>query len=272
MVGPKYDPPLAGSISACLSSGWSLIGATIRGGNHVLEGIPCQDVHAYQFEGDTLFLAVADGVSSASKAHLGANLAVQTALQEGVALFKAARPVTEKGWIDLLHSSFESSRARLTEEASSLNTPLSDYATTLILAILHPEGLAAGHIGDGAVVCLDAEGEFRTICPPQNGEFANETFSLTLPDALDRMVCTIHPAPVQALALFSDGVQRFSIHQNDFSPHVPFFAPLFTQLEGVKEIENAAQSLSMFLSSEKVQSLSGDDKTLVLAGKRRKDG
>lgn len=131
--------------------------------------------------------------------------------------------------------------------------------------------LAAAMIGDGAVVKMDDDGSFSTVCAPQIGEFANETFAITLADALDKVTYYGSQESVQNLGIISDGLLRIAIHHVDYSPHVPFFAPLFRQLGRITDAEKAAQSLADFLASEKVRNLSGDDKTLVLVGRKSKE-
>jgi hypothetical protein len=253
--------------SALLTPDWVLIGATIQGSHQLLESRPCQDAQAFLSMDDVLLIAIADGLGTALCAQQGAQLAVQAVLKGAGDLLAAAIPGTEEGWHELLQSSILGSRARLEEEAGRQRAPMADYATTLILAIVSRGWLATAHIGDGAVVMLDGDGVFSMVLTPQNGEYANETFSLTLPDASERVVYQVCQANVQALGLLTDGLQRLSIHQFDGSPHVPFFAPLFQQLPGITDPAKAARSLAGFLSSEKARKLSGDDKTLVLVGR-----
>ena len=262
---PQAQP--AESTSALLTPDWVLIGATVQGSHPLLEGRPCQDAQAFRAVNGALLVAVADGVGSAPHAQQGAQLAVQAALQGAGERLASAMPENEADWLDLLQVAMLRGRAGLEDEASRQGAPLEDYATTLILAILSHGWLAAAHIGDGAAVLLDGNGVFTTVLPPHNGEYANETFSLTLPDMGEHLVYQVCRVEVQALGMLTDGLQNLSIHRADSSPHVPFFAPLFQQLPGITDPGKAARSLAAFLSSEKVLRLSGDDKTLVLIGR-----
>jgi hypothetical protein len=266
---PELQPTSSSAeiLSALLTSEWVLVGATVQGSHHLLEGRPCQDAQAYLLTKGVLLIAIADGLGTALNAQQGAKLAVETALQRAGDLLGVSFPQADSDWLELLKAAVLSARTRLEEEANRQGDSFEDYATTLIFVIVYNDWLAAAHLGDGAVVLLDTEGKYSTILPPQNGEYANETFSLTLPDALERVVYQVRQVRLQALGLLTDGLQHLSIHQADSSPHVPFFAPLFQQLPGISDAGKAAHSLAGFLSSEKVRKLTGDDKTLILIGK-----
>jgi len=250
---------------------WVLIGATVQGSHHLLESIPCQDAQGFRAIRDTIVVAIADGMSSASQAASGAELSIRATLESAAASLLVGIPASEEQWIEVMKTAFSSARSRLDEEASIKGVKKGDFATTLILAILTPNWLATAQIGDGAVVLLDEAGLFSTVCLPQSGEFINETFAITLPDALDRIVYHASQVRATAISLFTDGLQHISIHQADCSPHIPFFAPLFRQLPGITDASKAALSLAGFLTSEKVRQLSADDKTLVLVGRNAND-
>ena len=266
---PELQPstPPAEIVSAFLTPDWVLIGATLQGSHHLLEGTSCQDAQAFYSTQDALLVAIADGLGTALYARQGAQQAVQAAVEAARDRLATVVPNDEAGWLDLLHHTLQGTRANLEEEAHRQDASLDDFATTLIFVILTHEWLAAAHIGDGATVLLDADGKFSTLMPPQNGEYANETFSLTSPDALERIAYHVRQGNLQALGLLTDGLQRLSIHQIDGSPHVPFFAPLFQQMPGISDPTRAAHSLAGFLASEKVRKLTGDDITLILIGK-----
>jgi hypothetical protein len=260
-----------GQTSSWLARGWILIGATVQGANHLLEGVPCQDFHGFITSENSLAVAVADGLGSALLSQVGAEMAVKSALQTAGKCLSGTLPDNTDDWTVLLYEVFSAARKALIEEAVRQDHPLADFATTLILAIVTGDWLVAANIGDGAVVIKDDQGGFSTFCTPQNGEYVNETFSLTLPDALERVSFRAVRERIQNLGLLSDGLQRVAVHQSDDAPHVPFFAPLFSQLAGITTPARAASSLVDFLDSEKVRKLSGDDKTLVLVG-RKNDG
>ena len=244
-----------------------LIGATVQGSHHLSEGVFCQDAQAVASIGDILLIAVADGLGSVPQAGRGAFLAVQEALDTAKNILNHEIPDYEEKWVDVLKTSFSKAHLRLEQEADYSESPLSDFSTTLNLVLLTDQWLAIANIGDGAVVLQDSNSLLSTVCPPQTGEYANETFALTHPNALDQAAYLVQEVKVQALGISSDGLQHLSLHQTDYSPHIPFFAPLFRQLSGIKDPQRAADALAKFLSTGKVNELSGDDKTLILVGR-----
>ena len=55
-----------------------------------------------------------------------------------------------------------------------------------------------------------------------------------------------------------------AIRLSDLTPHAPFFDPLKTYLEQTKNPESNTQYLEQFLNSDRLNSRTNDDKTLLL--------
>jgi len=257
------DPELA-------ASKWVVVGASVQGTSHIKIPLPCQDAHAYKAINDSILVAaVADGLGSAMYAQAGSQLAAACAVSFVEQALAASIPGDEATWVDLARSCFLSACARLEEEAQNNQATLRDYSTTLLLAILTPDWLVAGHIGDGAAVASLEDGSLVVVSLPQNEEYVNVTFPLTMPDMINVAEFKASPIKVKALALMSDGMQHVSIHTADNTPHAPFFEPLFRQLPGVKDMHKASQNLAEFMASDSISSHTDDDKTLVLIGQRR---
>jgi hypothetical protein len=248
---------------------WIILGASVQGTQHIQESLPLQDAFEFRTEGDnTLLIGVADGLGSAPLSATGARLAVTASLNWLEAALWRGFPQSEQEWEDLIQETVINARAAIEEQAQNQNIGIDDYATTLLLAIATPDILVTGHVGDGAVVAMQSKGPLLTMSEPQNGEYINETFSITSINARLSLHVGFNPRFVDCLALFSDGLQRLALHQQDNSPHEPFFKPLFDQMPGIEDPAKAVSILANFLNSDRVNALTGDDKTLVLA--RRK--
>jgi hypothetical protein len=251
------------------SANWVALGSSVRGTHHIRDNQPRQDAFGIRLAaGDTILIAVADGVGSASQAEIGSYLAASTALDWLESNLWQSGPNNHEDWEAIFRESFLKASNRLEEQASLQGLPATDFATTLLLAAASPDYLITGQIGDGAIVAMEIDGVLLTVSHPQQGEYVNETFSITSPTSSQLAQVQFHPMQVDCLALFSDGLQRLSLHQQDNSPHQPFFAPLFQQLPGIEDTAKAAANLADFLSSERVNALTGDDKTLVLAKRK----
>jgi hypothetical protein len=129
--------------------------------------------------------------------------------------------------------------------------------------------LVVAQIGDGAVVAMDMDDSLFTVTRLQRGEYANETHFLVQEDALDQLVIDVVDRPVQALAVMSDGLIRLALKMPSQEPHTPFFSPLFRFAASVEEDDAkrdaAGEQLAAFLSSDRVNARTDDDKSLVLA-------
>jgi hypothetical protein len=250
-------------------SPWVVVGAAVQGASHQRSGLPCQDAFADRatFE-SVLLVAVADGLGSATLAREGAALATAGILDGLESALSQAIPEDEAGWEALLRAGFQRAREQLQAAAHEQQVDLRAFNTTLLVAAIAPGWLAAGHIGDGGVVALMEDQALATLCAPQSGEYVNQTFPITLPNALDIAEFSTCRGQVAALALLTDGVQPLALRLSDNQPHPAFFLPLFGQLPGVKDPAAASHKLADFLASERVCARTSDDKTLVLVGRR----
>ena len=248
---------------------WRAYGASVRGTSHRRSGLPCQDAHGWrELPAGGLLCAVADGLGSAPRADEGAQRAVAAALDALAAALTAAPAAPaasdEAAIAGSLRAAFAAARAALERDADP--NPLRDYATTLLLAAVTPGWTAVGQIGDGAVVGHWPDGRLETLSLPQRGEYANETTPLTSPDALARLQVRVWPAPLRALALFSDGLQGLCINLATGAPFERFFAPFLQALAGPFDGEATGTRLAAFLESARVCARTDDDKTLLVAG------
>ncbi len=249
---------------------WVAVGACVQGTSHIQTGLPCQDYLAYRLIGaDILTAVIADGLGSEPRSRQGARLACETCAVFLEDELGRAVPDDIEAWRKLLQETFTQARRALEEAARLEQAALREYGTTLLLVILCGDWLATGNLGDGAAVAWLEDGSLQTICTPQSGEYINETFPLTMPDALGQAEFSAYRQRIKALALMTDGMAHISLRRPDQIPHPPFFQPLFQQLPAVAHAQAASQKLASFMESERVCSLTDDDKTLVLIGKRQ---
>ena len=258
---------------------WQVIGASVAGSAHTRAGRPGEDAHAWRRSAGLLVLAVADGAGSAARAAEGATCAVTVAVDAADHALADMAPTTVAGWQALLSQAALVARTALealvppptvAPAAGALLDPalaaaptLRDFATTLLLAVVTAEGVAALQIGDGALVISDSAGALTVVTHPNHGEYLNETLFLTGDDPLAGAQFAIRQvADLRAVALLTDGLQALALTLADNTPHAPFFAPLFAH--AAQAAGDAAQ-LTAFLDSARVAERTDDDKTLLLA-------
>lgn len=249
-------------------SNWHFVGASVVGTSHLRLGLPCQDSFGIKWlpSGEVL-LAVSDGAGSAEKAEQGSDLVVQAALASLERLLATETPTSESDWRAVVQAAFREARTALIRRAVMSKSLARDYAATLMLVVLtaSPKWTIGGLIGDCAAVALQHNGQLFSLCQPQKGQYANMTNFLTSRDALSQLDIQIRAEPVQAVALFSDGLLELALNIAQNKPYAPFFKPLFAFAGATPDEEEAKRQLEAFLNSERVNARTDDDKTLVLA-------
>ena len=230
--------------------------------------VPCQDAHLYRVlpEGH-LVIAVADGAGSAARSDEGARLAVQQAILSLEIVLSDSIPTDELLWRATMAQCFADAGDAIAQLAAQDGSSLRVFATTLTCAVVTPDQLIVGQIGDGLAVASDGEGNLLATVRPQRGEYANEAYFLTMPQAGDYVDVQVHALTVRALAMSTDGLLRLALKLPAYAPHPPFFKPLFAFIAAAGDTALAGQQLAGFLASPRVCARTDDDKTLVLAAR-----
>ena len=121
-----------------------------------LGGLPCQDAFAARVArapcgSEVLVAALADGAGSAERADAGARLATSLSVEVAAeALADGAGKLEEAG--RLLRFAAEQARLAIAALAGHEARSMADFASTLLLVMLHADGGVVAQIGDGAVV------------------------------------------------------------------------------------------------------------------------
>jgi hypothetical protein len=212
--------------------------------------------------GDTLVVAVSDGLGSAAHSEIGSALASKTAVS---LVAKALEASTTPDYAHICTAAFASARDQLVTRATADNKDVRDYACTLLLVILTPTAWAIQHIGDGAVVGIAPDQSVRTLSTPDNGEFINSTYPLTSADYASHMRFATGNETLYGIAVVSDGVQPMCINYKTGAAYPGFFAPLVQWLAGLQDLTRADEVLGSMLDSAQFRQKSDDDMTLVLA-------
>lgn len=234
---------------------WKVLGASVTGNSHRDNGMECQDASGWRSDPGVTCLAVADGAGSRPLSGAGSALAVERAL---LVVAKRADPLGPMAWI---RDAFEDARGQIAAMAASTGHAVDDYATTLALAILTPDAIAIGQVGDSIAV-TEVAGHYRSVDPETKGEYVNETVFITTHDWLDHLRMTVMPAEAaDMVALSTDGL-RYKIlsHPVTAVPFAPFFDDLASY---VRTPEASCEGISHFLAG--LDDQTGDDKTLVAA-------
>jgi len=243
---------------------WKAVGKSVAGTSHSKGEVPCQDFcdywHCQLGDEHALIIGIADGAGSAALAHVGSRETVGCLMQQAASCGHQLEKITAqvvRGWI-------EKTLEYLAEVAARENTEQSQLACTVLLAILGENQAVFAQIGDGGWV-VDYQGNFEAVTWPFNGDFVNQTKFITSPDALDFLQFARRDGPLSAAAGFTDGMQSLALKFADKSVHGPFFEAMFAALRESDDSTSLLAPLIAFLSSERVNERTDDDKTLVLA-------
>jgi len=211
---------------------------------------------------------VADGAGSAPRGGAGAALACRTIAGAAAEALPGGIPC-ETTLCEMLHAA----HVRLAEAACRAERPLRDLATTVIVALSDGATTVAAHVGDGAAVARCAEG-WRILSWPESCEHAGTTRFLTEEPPAIRTARI--DAPVSAVALLTDGLERLVLDLAAKAPHPPFFdmvaAPLDTLAADpetpVGRHRALSAALGRYLDGETVNERTDDDKSLAVAVRR----
>ena len=246
--------------------GWRWAAASEIGTSHLRLGTRKQDAMACFSAGEgreALYAIVCDGAGSAEHGGQGASVICRTLSESLKRHFFAqlALPDDEAiwSWIDL-------ARGRLAVAAGNREKPRRAFASTLVMLAAVGDNLITVHVGDGSVVGRNEDGNWATLSPPENGEYASMTFFLT-DDPSPRLRISRFTGTYTAFAVFSDGIENFTLDSRTNEPHQPFFKTMLRPLDDTAdEGRNAALStaLAAFLSGPRVCEKTDDDKTLLL--------
>ena len=245
---------------------WSWASASCIGTSHSQSGQPLQDAHTCRMiypagvpgasasslhpastqptgaddDGNTApwLLAIAcDGAGSATHSRLGAVLTCRTLSQAVHRYFGQPYP---PGLPDdaTLHVWVERARQRIALAAARRGLQPRDFACTLLFALSNGRQTLVAHTGDGGIVAHHAQTQtWQTLSWPEHGEFAATTRFITdTPPEQTRI--GRFDTPFDALAVFTDGIERLVLDMKTRTPHAPFFGAMTTPL--LDEVPTAA--------------------------------
>lgn len=152
----------------------------------------------------------------------------------------------------------------LQERAVTDGYSIDDLASTLLIVVATPNGIAAMQIGDGFITVRYQHEEPQLLFAPDKGEYINETTFVTSANALEAMRVVVQPGKPEFICASTDGLERLAIRMSDWTPFIPFFQPLEEYLRETDNLEESDEYLLSFLNSDRLNARTDDDKTLFL--------
>jgi len=252
--------------SKAAAAKWRVLSASVPGSSHMRRGLACQDFNRFRILSDgTLIIVVCDGAGSAQRASEGAYSAARLSVDFLAEHIASSRPTDVCSWGLLLRHCLDHVRSELIELATRMEGTAnpSDFATTLLIAVLSTDFIATAQIGDGAIVTRRDPGGLSVLTEPGRNEYINETTFVTSPEYPDSICARVESAAnVTGIAALTDGLQMLAIKFPDNLAHSPFFDPIF---EFAAAEDSGDIDIEEFLRSDRVCDRTDDDKTLVIA-------
>jgi hypothetical protein len=241
---------------------WNQFGASVRGSSHKAADLPCQDAFTYAEPcPGVAVLVMADGAGSAALGERGAKVAVGSVIKtlndQACSILRGETVAS-----DALRYAITVAHEALLTAAESEGRSIRDFATTLQIACLTPEVVAYGRVGDGGCVMASADGTLVALSPRPRNVFVNETTFVTCDDVEPEIIA--QAAAVEAVAMFTDGLQPVAMNLAQWHPHERFFTPLFAFARRQTLPQSAAEALLAFLSEDRIEARTDDDRSLIL--------
>ncbi len=254
---------------------WRAIARSSIGTSHQKQDMPCQDYGGCKILNDVIVGAVADGAGSAKYSDIGAKLAVKTALEYLTEVEEwlqdpkhfwqlTEKPFSEEEAKELFANTVKKVVTALEQQAASDGYSVDDLACTLLVVVATPNWVAAMQIGDSFVVVRCQQEDHQLLFQPDKGEYINETTFVTSAKALDTMRVCVRSGKQEFICAATDGLERVAIRMSDWTPFAPFFKPLEEYLREINDPEQEDEYLMSFLDSDRLNTRTDDDKTLLL--------
>ncbi len=255
---------------------WRSVVRSAIGVSHQQQQLPCQDYGGDRVLGDILVGAVADGAGSARHSDIGAQLAVETAVQflawteewlqkRGRSWLNLPTTIPTQTVIDRLFiRTVAKVRSTLQTTASANGYTTDDLACTLLAFVATPAWVAAMQIGDGFMVVRSPNQDYHLLFQPDKGEFANQTTFVTSTNALEDLQIRVLAGKYEFICAATDALEKVAIRLHDWTPFPPFFQPLAEYLDETPDPNQDDAYLVSFLESDRLNARTDDDKTLLL--------
>ena len=245
---------------------WKYAATSAIGTSHLkTEDGVCQDAHRCIITPDVRRMAciVSDGAGSASRSAEASRLVC-----DRTAMLVSHAPEDDVHTEGYARRVISELRLALEELAESEDVPLRQFACTLLVAIVTDDVCTFWQLGDGAI-CFreDGQEEYKVAIWPSKGEYANTTYFLTDSNASDELEWDSVEMQIADVAVFSDGLERLALDFKTQKAHTKFFTGLFPHLydRPAGEASEIQEQLAQFLTSDRINAKTDDDKTIILA-------
>ena len=245
-----------------------IAGASTIGTSHIKNEKPCQDKFFSKKIKNVATISLADGAGSCSKSDIGAEICTRYIVDFLCNNFDKTFLQSD---LEISEEILKGVRKSLQNMSDELNAPLKDFSSTLLFVAVKGNKFLAGHIGDGLIGSFDESGS-QVFSPPENGEFSNQTFFITMGDAKDHL--RIYKGNLNStlgFILMSDGSYEslFDTQKNELTDaNSTFFSWLVDKKNSIEKIEKSLEETLI----NKFTQRTFDDCSIILLSTKQVDG
>ncbi len=246
---------------------WAWMGASCRGVSHVKAETRRQDAYScFATRGGAVLVTIlSDGAGSASHGGEGASLVCRTM---ATSLRRHFCETSDMPDDDTIRCWLDEARDRIGTAADRRGLKPRDFAATMVATISDGADTLVAHVGDGSSVVRETgDGSWHALSWPAQGEYASTTFFV--PDEPEPRLQIVRSASgIDAIATFTDGIERLALDYATQTAHPPFFRGIIAPLDGTPEAGldlDLSGKLKAYLDTAPINDRTDDDKTLVLA-------
>ena len=245
-----------------------IAGASTIGTSHIENEKPCQDKFFSKKINNVATISLADGAGSCSKSDIGAEICTRYIVDFLCNNFDKTYLKSE---LEISEEILKGVNKSLQNMSDELNVPLMDFSSTLLFVAVKGNKFLAGHIGDGLIGSFDESGS-QVFSPPENGEFSNQTFFITMGDAKDHL--RIYKGNLNSTLgyiLMSDGSYEslFDTQKNELTgANLTFFSWLVDKKNSIETIEKSLEDALI----NKFTQRTIDDCSIILLSTKQVDG
>lgn len=230
---------------------------------HREAGIPCQDsFYVLRREDGVIAAACADGVGSEKRADAASKLAARVSVERAAEMFSPE--MTDSQTEEVLREAFAGADEAVRAAADAAGESVSQYGTTLCLAVMAGGKVWYGQAGDSGIVALLDTGEYEPVTIQQRDE-AGRVFPLRT--GPDRWVFG-HRDGISAIALVTDGVWDELVppllRHEPVTVHTALARTFLDRSERTDEEIKALEAAAGAFLERYPPSLLDDDKTIVV--------
>lgn len=234
---------------------------------------PCQDYGKVEHLDDRIMIgAVASGAPQAALSHVGARLAVRTALDylrraPGRADDAVSDP-TGASALTLYRGMMDGIQDALRSAVVDRVAPMRDFAATLSVFVAKPTAVAAMRIGGGLIVSRGQSSDY-SILFSDGPAAAEQDGYITDPDPVAQMRVSVQDGPVDFLCAASAPLDRLWRRRHGSAAQKDFFLPLDRYASTAPDDVEVHRGIRTFLRSDRIDRSLDHDLAVALCGYRR---